>query len=103
DVSEWGAGGAGFAFTAAQLGHYGEHELRVLEDVLRDGVEVDGPTRLAVARRIHARIGYPGALPADPRGFLTAFYTAQRAHLERGRLLGQITADKRAARERQRT
>jgi uncharacterized RDD family membrane protein YckC len=93
---------ASFAFTTAQLGHYGAHELQVLEGLLRHHAEDalgTGPSLLTVvAERIATRIDWhPPEGPttsrfsdhASARAFLDAFYAAQRATLEGGLLLGR--------------
>lgn len=84
----------GLTFTAAQLA-YGEMELGVLEQVLR---ERKGPVMKAVADKIKARIGWqepknPADIPRD-EGFLRAYYSALRAHLEARMLLGRRRKDK---------
>ena len=81
----------GLVFTAEQLA-YGEMELQVLEQVLR---ERKGPVMRAVAERIKARIGWvePPDPPADEH-FLRAYYGALRAHLEGRMLLGRRRKDK---------
>lgn len=83
---------AEFVFTAAQLSIYGEHELNVLEDVLRKARLQGGETTLAaVAESIQRRIGHgePAAMRGRHGRFLQAFYKAQREHLERQLLLGR--------------
>lgn len=88
-----------FSFLPEQLRIYGEHELSVLEDVLRKA-PADGkdPTLAAVAKSICRRIGIadPAAALAKPLPFLRAFYAAQRGHLEQGLLLGKRRRDKHA-------
>lgn len=81
-----------FTFTAIQMTIYGRHELEVLEDVLRKVRSPGGAsTATAVARSIARRIGWVGPVPDGARTvpFLTAFYAAQRAHLEQQMLLGK--------------
>lgn len=88
-----------FTFTAAQLGIYGEHELAVLEDVLRKartgkerfGALAERDAIAAVAKAIAKKIGWTDDAGIDTRQlrFLQAFYTAQRQHLEQGLLLGK--------------
>lgn len=92
-------GGPAHTFTAAQLQHYGEYELSVLEQVIRLGEEADPLTVTAVGRKIRARIGWEGPIKS-PMSFLRDFYTAQRAQLERGMLFGERLADKEAARSK---
>lgn len=81
-----------FTFTAEQLSIYGEHELGVLEDLLRKAkARGDDPALAAVVRSICGRIRWRDTATLDGRHreFLTAFYRAQRDHLERGLLLGR--------------
>lgn len=84
------------AFTPAQLRAYGAFELQVLEELLRRPPGSEGDGVLAdVCERIVAKIGWPDPVPAaEARGFLNAFYAAERAHLERERLFGRLRADK---------
>ena len=79
-----------YRFGDAELSVYGEHELQVLESVLRQ----DNPQALReVAEAICGKIGWSlGA--GDEREFLEAFYAALRGHLERGMRFGQRKADK---------
>lgn len=88
-----------FSFAPEQLRIYGEHELSVLEDVLRKAPAAgEDPTLAAVAKSICRRIGIadPTAALAKPLPFLRAFYAAQRGHLEQGLLLGKRRRDKHA-------
>jgi uncharacterized RDD family membrane protein YckC len=81
-----------FAFTAAQLGIYGERELAVLEEVLRKARLAGAKETLAaVTASICGRIGWPdvAGLRGREARFLAAFYTAQRQHLEQALLLGK--------------
>ncbi|MFN3199408.1 MAG: RDD family protein [Bradymonadia bacterium] len=94
--------GPGHTFTAEHLSHYGEYELSVLEQVIRQGVDVDPLTVEEVRRKICKRIGWKTPVK-DSMGFLRDFYAAQRAQLERGMLFGERLADKTAARQRART
>lgn len=79
-----------YRFGAAELAVYGEHELQVLESVLRHG---DDNAMSEVAQAISRKIGwqYGGA---DDREFLESFYAALRAHLEGGMRFGKRKADK---------
>lgn len=86
-----------YSFTPAQLGHYGNRELHVLEDVLRRPY-VEPATLRVISEKIRRRIGWPDDNPVEPRRFLEDFYAAQRAGLERGLLFGRRHADKTAAR-----
>ena len=67
-----------YRFGDAELSVYGEHELQVLEEVLRKG----NPQALRqVLEAICRKIGWqPGQ--GDDRAFLEAFYAALRARLE---------------------
>jgi uncharacterized RDD family membrane protein YckC len=81
---------AGFRLAPAQLEIYGEHELQVLEDVLRKRDSDDAAAAFAtVAKSICRRIGYDLATVGDHEGFLRAFYAAQREHLEQRLALGR--------------
>ncbi len=89
---------ARFVFTKPQLEIYGEHELQVLEDVLRKGrTEGGAETLAAVTRSIARRIGWEDlqAIGKDHGEFLRDFYTAQRQHLEHRLLLGDRRERKR--------
>lgn len=81
-----------FRFTPAQLSIYGEHELSVLEDVLRKGThKKQDPVLAEVTKSICRRIGYAdtdGVRGQEAR-FLREFYAAQRQHLEHALLLGR--------------
>ncbi|MCL6251404.1 RDD family protein [Altererythrobacter sp. KTW20L] len=82
--------GRDYRFGDAELRVYGEHELQVLEGVLRqDNPEAMREVMLAICRKIGWE---PGA--GHEREFLEAFYSALRAHLERGMRFGQRKADK---------
>ena len=78
-------------FTKAQLSVYGEHELSVLEDVLRKARGKDGEQALeavaaSICRKIRVAVAPTGA---DAGPFLRAFFRAQRQHLEQQLLLGR--------------
>jgi len=88
---------AEYAFSPAQLRHYGNKELHVLEDVLRRPW-IEPATLRIISEKIRARIGWPDDQPVEPRRFLEDFYTAQRTGLERGLLFGRRHVDKAAAR-----
>ena len=79
-----------YRFGPEELAVYGEHELQVLESVLR----ADNPKALAeVAEAICRKIGWQmGA--GDEREFLEAFYQALRGHLEGGMRFGKRKANK---------
>jgi uncharacterized RDD family membrane protein YckC len=74
-----------FTFTAAQLDAYGAYELDTLDRVIRKS---DGEARTMVAQTIIDRIGWSSDV-VDIDGFLNAYYTQLRAHLEKGLLLGR--------------
>ncbi len=84
----------GLTFTHEQLA-YGEMELTVLEQVLRDRKPA---VMKAVADKIKARIGWQEPKNADeiPRDedFLRTYYSALRAYLEAKMLLGKRRKDK---------
>jgi uncharacterized RDD family membrane protein YckC len=87
---------ATFVFTPEQLAIYGYFELRVLEDMLRRADELPLPKGAPLAgltiaaHRIAARLGHqPPIPPGAERRFLSDFYTAQRAVLERALMFGQ--------------
>jgi uncharacterized RDD family membrane protein YckC len=92
-----GAGAARFTFATEHLEHYGRYELQVLEALLHvkpKAVKVDDEL-LRVTRRIVTRIDYRERVAdADVHDFLSAFYTAQRGHLEQRRLFGDVREDK---------
>ncbi|MBW8880086.1 MAG: RDD family protein [Asticcacaulis sp.] len=84
----------GLTFTPEQLA-YGEMELQVLEQVLR---ERKSTVMRAVADKIKTRINWqapknPADLPSD-EAFLRAYYGALRAWLESKMLLGKRRKDK---------
>ncbi len=89
---------ARYAFTNAQLAAYGAFELQVLEELLRKPKTVETAQQLdGVCDRICKRIGFTGAVPKSRAvEFLTEFYTAERAYLEREQLYGRARADKNA-------
>ncbi|WP_298336371.1 RDD family protein [uncultured Erythrobacter sp.] len=82
--------GARYNFGETELSVYGEHELQVLERVLReDKDEALEPVHAAICRKI----GWdPGA--GDERAFLEAFYAQLRAKLEGDMRFGKRKADK---------
>lgn len=88
-----------FHFTSAQLNAYGIAELQVLEHVLRGPrTPTTRNTKNEVCDRIRARIGWSEPfVAADVDDFLSAYYAALRAHLERRALFGDRRADKHAA------
>jgi uncharacterized RDD family membrane protein YckC len=87
---------ARFAFLERHLGAYGAFELQVLEELLRrpEGRETI-ELRRDVAQKIRTKIGWEENVPlGEIDRFLTDFYAAQRARLERGQLYGRLRADK---------
>jgi hypothetical protein len=80
-----------YRFGEAELAIYGEHELQVLERVLRDNRP---DTLAAVAGAICAKIGWTAPGAEETRSFLQAFYTQLRARLESGMRFGKRKADK---------
>jgi uncharacterized RDD family membrane protein YckC len=78
-----------FEFTEEQLEAYGIYELQTLEQVLRGG---NSETLGAVADTIRIKIDY--RYTADDAAFLTAYYDALRARLERRLLFGRRRRDK---------
>lgn len=79
-----------YRFGPAELSVYGEHELQVLESVLRqNNPEAMREVMQAICRKIgwQAGAGYE-------REFLEAFYQALRGHLESGLRFGKRKADK---------
>jgi len=79
-----------YRFGDAELEVYGEHELQVLEGVLR---QANNEAMREVMFAICRKIGWqPGS--GHEREFLEAFYAALRAHLERNMRFGVRKADK---------
>lgn len=85
-----------YVFTRAQLDVYGAFELQVLEELLRRPPSPDtSNVQQQVCGKICRKIGWPDPVPpSDVAEFLKAFYTAERAHLEREQLHGHFRADK---------
>jgi uncharacterized RDD family membrane protein YckC len=85
-----------YSFTRAQLGVYGAFELQVLEELLRRPPSRETAlTQVDVCGKICRKIGRTDPVPPpETLAFLTAFYTAERAHLEREQLFGHYRADK---------
>jgi uncharacterized RDD family membrane protein YckC len=86
-----------YAFTREQLDVYGNYELQVLEDVLRQrrGVSRSDDVLAAVADRIARKLDWPRRLRrSESRAFLQAFYVALRGRLEQRMLFGKRKADK---------
>ena len=92
---------ARYGFTEPQLRAYGAFELQVLEELLRRPHNAETGLLLhEVCEKICRRIGWiqPVANNEIP-AFLHAFYTAERAFLEREQLYGKARADKYSQRD----
>lgn len=85
-----------FDFLPGHLDVYGAYELQTLEDVLRNPARsADTKEIERIARTIVRKIGYTDPVgPGQEPAFLTAFYKAQREHLETLRLFGTRREDK---------
>lgn len=79
-----------YSFTRAQLEAYGVYELETLEGVLRRS---DAAAKLTVAQAIIDKIGWHSDVH-NIDGFLTAYYTQLRAHLEGRLLMGKRRVNK---------
>ena len=79
-------------FSDAALDLYGIYELQTLETVLRSGQD-DAIATVAATIRRKAGLADEG----DDEGFLSDYYAALCARLERGMLVGRRREDKRAA------
>jgi uncharacterized RDD family membrane protein YckC len=81
---------ASYRFGEAELAIYGEHELQVLEGVLRqDNAQAQRQVMEAICRKIGWQAG-----AGDERAFLEAFYAALRARLEGNMRFGKRKKDK---------
>ena len=89
---------ATYTFTSAQLSHYGNYELQVLEDILRGETNVDSDSLRIICEKICRRIEWVSRDSVSPMRFLEDFYNAQRSQLEKGLLFGRRHADKQSAR-----
>ena len=79
-----------YRFGEAELSVYGEHELQVLEGVLRqDSARAQRQVMEAICRKIGWQAGH-----GDERAFLEAFYAALRARLEHDMRFGKRKKDK---------
>lgn len=79
-----------YRFGEEELSVYGEHELQVLEKVLRQGQpEAERDVAGAITGKIGWQLGR-----GDDREFLEAFYAALRGHLESGMRFGKRKRDK---------
>ena len=86
-----------FAFEPMHLEHYGRFELQSLEQILREDKQ-GRPTYerdVKVAAAIRKKIGFVEPMQySESRAFLSAFYNAQRAHLEARQMFGDRREDK---------
>jgi uncharacterized RDD family membrane protein YckC len=100
DLAVSGAEGSlSVTFTDAQLDIYGEHELQVLEGVLRRSELSEQQELLEeIGQRIRRKIGFKRQPGLDSEAFLRAFYAAQRRRLEQKLLFGQRQHKKRRTR-----
>lgn len=91
-----------YSFTHGQLAVYGAFELQVLEEFLRRPDTGETQKLLDdVCQKICSKIGWKEMVPkTEVRRFLTDFYTAERAELERGQLFGRFRADKNAEKKK---
>jgi uncharacterized RDD family membrane protein YckC len=79
-----------YRFGEAELSVYGEHELQVLENVLRQN---NPAAQRQVLEAICRKIGWQAG-EGDDRAFLEAFYAALRARLEGDMRFGKRKKDK---------
>jgi uncharacterized RDD family membrane protein YckC len=88
---------AGYAFADKQLREYGAFELQVLEEILRRPKTAETQKLLAdICARVSKRVAWPDPIPpSEEARFLSQFYAAQRAHLEREQLFGRARQEKR--------
>ncbi len=91
-----GKSGRGYAFTPKQLSVYGAFELQVLEEFLRrPKTEETARLLIEVCEKIRNKIGWEEEVPhGEVLRFLSDFYAAERADLERRQLFGDYKADK---------
>lgn len=86
-----------FGFEDRQLRAYGNYELQVLEEILRNAgkASYSPDTLRQVGEKIRHKIGWREQVaPENEERFLRDFYTAQRAFLEREQLFGKVRLDK---------
>ncbi|MGO4736606.1 RDD family protein [Bosea sp. 2KB_26] len=95
-LAELARDSARYVFSRSQLEAYGAFELQVLEELLRRPTSPDTTLmQQQVCTKICRKIGWTEPVPAaEALDFLRAFYTAERAHLEREQLFGHYRADK---------
>ena len=94
-----------YIFTHEQLAVYGAFELQVLEEFLRRPATKETGAQLEeICGKICRKIGWTDPVPSrNVRRFLTDFYTAERADLERGQLFGHLREDKSSGRNSENT
>jgi len=88
---------AGYTFTAAELSHYGEYELQVLEEFLRKDDDAGSFEAMeTISEKIQSKIGWkrPRGHNVNHSRFLQDFYSAQRSLLEEKMLFGKRRQDK---------
>lgn len=86
-----------YSFSHRELSAYGNYELQVLEEFLRNAKMTGAPREVLtqIGERIRRKIGWKGDVPPDmEERFLRDFYTAERAFLEREQLFGKVRQDK---------
>lgn len=86
-----------FIFTGEQLEHYGRFELQSLEQILREvtSTQASYDRDVKVSKTIRRKIGFTeNVANGEARAFLSAFYAAQRAHLEARQMFGDKREDK---------
>ena len=90
---------AAHSFTREQLDVYGEYELQVLEELLRNQQQLNRrDTLMQVTEKICKKIGYRRQIARSQcESFLQSFYESLRAHRERRMLYGRRKQDKHAA------
>ncbi len=95
-LAELASESARHVFSRSQLEAYGAFELQVLEELLRRPASPETTLlQQQVCAKICRKIGWTEPVPAaDALDFLRAFYSAERAHLEREQLFGHYRADK---------
>lgn len=89
DLTALNADRRAYVFSDAALDLYGIKELQTLEEVLRKGRD---EAIITVAATIRRKAGLPDE--GDDHGFLSAYYAALCARLERGMMVGRRREDK---------
>jgi uncharacterized RDD family membrane protein YckC len=86
-----------YSFSHAELSAYGNYELQVLEEFLRNAKTTGQSQEILsqIGQRIRRKIAWKGDVPPQMEElFLRDFYTAERAFLEREQLFGKTKQDK---------